>query len=93
VNTTDREPYFELHYREGKKAVTLEIDFVSGQFRLAVSSSTLELAPILKTCLEQLGPISTSGAYSCVMIARDSIASNLCSVAAKLRQSSGHDTK
>jgi hypothetical protein len=86
VNTTDREPYFELHYREGKKAVTLEIDFVSGQFRLAVNSSTLEHAPVLKTCLEQLGPITTSGLFSCVNIARDSMASTLCAVASELRR-------
>lgn len=85
VNTADREPFFSLAYREGKRTIGVEVDYVDGKYRVGVDKTQLAKAPLLKTCMEQHGPFVDVEHTTCILVAPSKLQRVLTAMANDLR--------
>lgn len=85
VNTADREPFFSLTYREGKRVIGVEIDYVDGKYRVGADTNQLAKAPLLRASMEQHGPFVEVEHTTCILVTPSKLQSVLTAIAKDLR--------
>ncbi|MBB3205513.1 hypothetical protein FHS27_001313 [Rhodopirellula rubra] len=84
VNGIEREPYFDLIYREGKKQMRIEVDVFEQKYRIGALTSKLASMTHVRDCLEKHGDLVTVDDYQCISIEIDKLKKTLVRLAKDL---------